>query len=163
MFPNGSPMLGMSGMTGADQGVSPYQPQNQYQQQQQDPTQALLAQLSQQQAGSTVGADTPASQGATLGANPLTAQASQVQPMTLPSNPLISQPGASSTATAAPATSGATPSSPAASGAPITSPQSSASVASNLLSMLMSQKPTTSSSQSGNSGILSSLLTNIFG
>ena len=158
MFPNGSPMLGMSGMTGADQGVSPYQPQNQYQQQQQDPTQALLAQLSQQQAGSTIGQDTPAAQQGTLGANPLTAQASQVQPMTLPSNPLISQPGASSTATAAPATS-----SPAASGAPISSPQSSASVASNLLSMLMSQKPTTNSSQSGNSGILSSLLTNIFG
>ena len=158
MFPNGSPMLGMSGMTGADQGVSPYQPQNQYQQQQQDPTQALLAQLSQQQAGSTIGQDTPAAQQGTLGANPLTAQASQVQPMTLPSNPLISQPGASSTATAAPATS-----SPTASSAPITSPQSSASVASNLLSMLMSQKPTTSSSQSGNSGILSSLLTNIFG
>ena len=158
MFPNGSPMLGMSGMTGADQGVSPYQPQNQYQQQQQDPTQALLAQLSQQQAGSTIGQDTPAAQQGTLGANPLTAQASQVQPMTLPSNPLISQPGASSTATAAPATS-----SPAASSAPISSPQSSASVASNLLSMLMSQKPTTNSSQSGNSGILSSLLTNIFG
>ena len=156
MFPNGSPMLGMSGMTGADQGVSPYQPQNQYQQQQQDPTQALLAQLSQQQAGSTIGQDTPAAQQGTLGANPLTAQASQVQPMTLPSNPL--QPGASSTATAAPATS-----SPTASSAPITSPQSSASVASNLLSMLMSQKPTTNSSQSGNSGILSSLLTNIFG
>ena len=85
MFPNNSPMLGLSGMNSSlMNGISPYQANNNYQTQQQDPTQALLAQLSAQGATAGGGTGGAAQLSSALTADPLTTAASQVQPMSVP-------------------------------------------------------------------------------
>ena len=102
MFPNNSPMLGMSGMNSALMGgVSPYQANNNYQTQQQDPTQALLAQLSAQGATAGGGTDGTSQLASALTADPLTTATSYVQPMAVPANPLTTTAPAASTTAAA--------------------------------------------------------------